>query len=727
MRPLIMAAALLPSVVTAHAQENSSEAMPASDPTWLDPITVSGELFERPIEDVTSSVTVRSGAELETRQIENFDQATRGVPNLGPPTTLGPPALRGLPSSGPGGDGGGGLATNINTGSLPRAPFIIDGIARVSSIADTSFRDLWDVESLEVYRGPQSTLRGRNAIAGAFVIETRDPTFQPEAAARARIEFDDFGGPVYRTSAVVSGGVVPDVMALRLAVDRDDGNIPLTLTGPRQSLNPDAGLTTDDQLDSETTRLRAKALILPPQIDALTINLLLDGHFGTVAGNRFTVADEPISGQPIEDRAYPFGTNGGQRVYDTSALTAAVDADYAIGNGLVVRSITSFAQDRVDTNDRQSDIIFFDVNERLFNQDVLLEIGDSTSQISGVLGVSFNLRWQDVDVDNIALPFADQTFTRSEEDSSSQALFGDLRYGIRENIDLLFGARLNRYRAEREQESFPASPGGPLPPPGAVTNELTEIRFLPKLGIAWSFAEGQSLAVTARRGYNPGGASVVLSTGEPYEFESESVWTFEATYRGTFWDDRLSLSTTPFFNLFEDPQLFLQDNVGGLASLQIINADAGLSYGAEIEGSLRISDRLTLDSGIGFLQTEITDAPNGSPELDGNEFGADPAVTLGVGITWEPLDDLILTARGSYVDEFASDVTNIPEERAGDFFLLDLGAGYTFGAVTGRVFVNNVTNEVAVTRRLPDSAGGPGVFNDLLPPRTFGIELSARF
>ena len=205
------------------------------------------------------------------------------------------------------------------------------------------------------------------------------------------------------------------------------------------------------------------------------------------------------------------------------------------------------------------------------------------------------------------------------------------------------------------------------------------------------------------------------------------MWTFEATYRGTFWDDRLSLSATPFFNLFEDPQLFLQDGVGGLASLQIINADAGISYGAEIEGSLQVFDRWTLDAGIGVPQTEITDAPSGSPQLDGNGFGADPAVTLGLGTTWEPLDDLILTARGSYVDEFASDVTNMPEERAGDFFLLDLGTGYTLGAVTGRVFVNNVTDEVAVTRRLPDSAGGPGVFNDILPPRTFGIELSARF
>ena len=78
MRPLIMAAALPPSAVTAHAQETSSETIPASNPTWLEPITVTGELFERPIEDVTSSVTVRSGTELETRQIVKW------TPDLGP-------------------------------------------------------------------------------------------------------------------------------------------------------------------------------------------------------------------------------------------------------------------------------------------------------------------------------------------------------------------------------------------------------------------------------------------------------------------------------------------------------------------------------------------------------------------------------------------------------------------------------------------------------------------
>ena len=727
---VVLSAFLLCSPVLAQevAREGAAgEAEPSDGTLRLAPIIVGGELLQTPLGEVTSSVSVFTADDLEERGIDTFDRATRGVPNLGPPTTLGPPAIRGLSSSGPGGDGGGGLATNINTGSLPRAPFVIDGVARIPSFGDTSFRDLWDVESLEIFRGPQTTLRGRNAIAGAFVIETKDPTFEPEAAVRFATELDAFHGPAFRSSAAVSGPVVEEAVAVRIAVDREDGKIPIDLVGPRTSLNPDAKLTEDDQLDSEVTRLRAKALILPPALENLTANLLFDGQIGTVPGNRFTVGDRPLSGEPVRNRAYPFGRGGGQRVYDTHAWTTALDTDFEFRNGMVVRSITSFTQDRLDTNDRQSDSLFFDIDERQFNQDLLLKLGGEDTWLGGVAGLSFNRRWQDVEVENVALPLADQTFTASDEDSWSQAAFADLRVGIAEDLDLLLGARLNRYHAERKQESFTGSPGGPLPPPGTLSNDLTEVRFLPKIGLSWGFAPSQAVAVTARQGYNPGGASVVLSTGAPYEFDSESVWTFEGTYRGAFFDDRLSLGVTTFFNRFEDPQLYLQQGGGGLASLRIVNAERGQSYGAEIEALFHATDSLSFNAGLGLLETEITRAAASNPEFEGNDFGADPDATVSVGANWEPVKNLNLNAQASYVAEYFSDVTNESSERAGDYFLLDVGSSYTIGAVTGRLFVKNLTDEIAVTRKLSDCAGTSAICHDLLSPRTFGFELSARF
>ena len=700
---------------------------PLTEPVRLAPITVGGELLDKPLGEVTSSVSIYTADDMERRGIETFDQATRGVPNLGPPTTLGPPAIRGLSSSGPGGDGGGGLSTNINTGSLPRAPFIIDGVARIPSFADSGFRDLWDVESLEIFRGPQTTLRGRNAIAGAFVIETKDPTFEPEAALRFVTEIDDFYGPAFRSSAAVSGPVIEDTVAVRIAIDREDGRIPIDLVGPQTSLNPDAKLTDKAQLDTEVTRLRAKALILSPAFENVTANLLFDGQIGTVPGNRFTIGDQPISGESIGNRAYPFGSNGGQRVYDSYAWTTALDTDFELQDGMILRSITSFTQERLDTNDRQSDTIFFDIDERQFNQDLLLELGQEDTWLGGIVGLSFNHRWQDVDVENVALPLTDQTFTTSDEESSSQAAFTDLRIGIAEDLDLLLGARLNRYHSERDQESFTGSPGGPLPPPGAQSNDLTEVRFLPKVGLSWDFADFQTVAVTARQGYNPGGASVVLSTGAPYEFDSESVWTFEGTYRGSFLGERLSVGVTTFFNRFKDPQLYLQEGGGGLASLRIVNAERGQSYGAEIEAVFQATDRLSFNAGLGLLQTEITKAPDSNPEFEGNDFGTDPDATISFGVNWEPIESLNLDARASYVSAYFSDVTNESNERAGDYFLLDVGSSYSIGPVTGRLFVRNLTDEVAVTRKLSDNAGGSGVFHDLLPPRTFGFELSARF
>ena len=696
----------------------------AADRLVLAPVMVSGERFVRGLEETTSSVALRMADDLGAFAIQDFDQAVQGLPNLSPPTSLGPPAIRGIPSAGPGGDGTGGYATNVNTGSLPRAPFIVDGVARISSLANENFLDMWDVEQIEVFRGPQSTVRGRNAIAGAYVVETKDPSFTPEGAARVGIELDDFHGPLWRFSGAVSGPVLEDQIAARIAIDHESGQVPLGLTGPKTSLNPQAELTEEAQLSTEVSRLRAKARIEPAALDKLSVDLLFDGAQGTVAGNRFTVADEPISGEATKDRAYPFGRNGGQRVYDTNGYVMAAEAEYALTPAAVLRSITSYTRDMVETNERQSDYLFFDIDERQATQDLVLELS-GVGALDGLFGASFNWRWQDVDVNNILLPFADNTFVASEDASDSQALFTDLTYAVSQKVDLLAGARLNRYHAHRQQTSFPGSPGGPLPS-ASVDNDLTEIRFLPKLGVRYKIVPGQSVAVTARQGYNPGGASVVLSSGTPYEFDSETVWTFEGTYRGSFLDGRLSAGATAFYNRYTDPQLYLQDGPGGNAALRIVNAGKGISYGAEFEAAFAATRAIDLNAGLGLLATEVTEAPSLDPALDGNDFGQDPPVTLSLGGVWRPLHGLRLSADGTYIASYSSDVTNLDAEEAGDYVLLDLAASYTFRQVTGTFYVKNVTDRAAVTRRLANAAGA-GYYSDLLPPRTFGFQLEAAF
>lgn len=693
----------------------------------LPPVIVQGELYTRPLGETAASVRVFDDRELEINRISEFDDVVRGVPNVSPPTTLGPPAIRGLSSSGPSGDGSGGLATNLNTGTLPRAPFIVDGVARITSISDADYRDLWDTESVEIFRGPQTTLRGRNALAGAFVINTKDPTFTPERKVRTGIEVDDFHGIATRNSFVLSGTLFEDVAAGRISFDRRAGKAPMRLVGPRASINPSAELTDDAQLDNELTRIRGKLLLLPPGLDDATVKVTVDAQTGTVAGNRFTVGDQLISGRSVSDRAYPFGRNGGQRVYDTETWTASIDATYDLTDTLSLRSITSATSALTKTNDRQSDFVFFNINEKQYNQDLILEIGDGMSSVDGVVGLSFNQRQQDVDIDNLALPLADNTFTTSKDVSQSQAVFTDLTIGLFDSVDLLAGVRVNRYSSERTQRTFPGSPGfGPFPSPGIVTQDLTETEVLPKIGLGWSITDNHSLMATARKGYNPGGASAVLATGLAYTFDSESVWTYEATYRGVLADGRVTVDATAFFNDFKDPQLFLQTGPGGLAALQIVNGGEGQSYGAEISATARVTEALNVRAGVGLLETEVTKAPTALPAIEGNDFGGDPGTTVSLGADWQPLDGLTLAAKGTYVGEYFSDAINRTTEEAGDYALLDVTASYEHGPVIGRLFVKNATDEEAVTRKLTNSAG-PGFFNDLLPPRTVGAELMLSF
>ena len=682
---LLLAALLSSTALPAAAQEA---------PTVLDPVTVIGERREQSLQRALSSVSVTSEEEIVRRPNTDVFSVLQGVPNLTAPTAVGAPAIRGMETS-----GAGGLPSGVTQGTLPRAPLIVDEIARPAALANTSFTSLWDVEQVEVLRGPQSTLRGRNAIAGAFVVKTKDPAFETEAAARAGLSFDEFGGPNYTAAGMVSGGVVKDRLALRLTTEHEGGHAPMTIT------NVPAGVDGDKQTRFDQTRIRAKALLTPGgAAEDLQVMAIGEVQTGTVPANRHTVVGPPINRREFQDRTYPYGTSGGQRVFDTLAWTTAIDATYWLGENSRLRSITSYVRDHYESANRQSDPTIFHVTEQLFNQDLLYEFGSETSGTSGLIGLNASERWQDIDV---------RRLTTASGRSSSQALFADLRHRLGERVQVVAGARLNRNVDDRDQLSLVRA--------ASTSYDKTEITFLPKLGVSYDLDPNQTVGATARRGYNPGGGSVNFFTGQPYTFDSERVWTFETAYRSQWLDGRATLNVTAFYNLHDDPQLYIQRAAGNLTSLEVVNAPEGRSYGLEVEASARVAPSLMLTAGVGLLRTEVTEAPTGNPAIDGNRFGRDPSFTGSVGAVWTPLPGLSMDGRVSYVSGYYSDVNNLSAERVGDYVLVDAGVSYTYGSLTTRLYVNNLTDELAYTRRISNN------YADLTPPRTVGVEATVRF
>lgn len=193
---------------SALARENP----PAEDePAALEALVVTGEKRERSLKDTASSVSLTSARDIDRKQTGNASVAEviNGSPNVVYTDSVGAPIIRGQDTQGPNN------GQNVFWGgTVPRATINLDGHYLNYNEMFFGATSVWDVDSIEVFRGPQTTSQGANAIAGAIIVNTKDPTFSPEAAYQAEI-----GSYHSRRSSIAVSGPLAQDFAGRLAVD----------------------------------------------------------------------------------------------------------------------------------------------------------------------------------------------------------------------------------------------------------------------------------------------------------------------------------------------------------------------------------------------------------------------------------------------------------------------------------------------------------------------------
>ncbi len=247
-----------PGVLYAQAQAEPAPAEQAQEPAQagepvqeLEEVVTFGERRHRSVSDEASSVSL-----LTSEDIQNLagPDEIRTILKLTPNVQVENgsdrgPTFRGYDSTG--------VFLSIDalsSGARPRATAIEDG--RAMSFSEYIFGplSLWDVDTVEVFQGPQTTTRGPNTIAGAVVVKTKDPTYDYKAAVRG------LGGnyDTYQGSAMVSGPIIADQLAVRATVDYQDTDTFMKLTNKP---NVGADLEEDGHL-----QVRTKLLFEPKAI-----------------------------------------------------------------------------------------------------------------------------------------------------------------------------------------------------------------------------------------------------------------------------------------------------------------------------------------------------------------------------------------------------------------------------------------------------------------------------
>ncbi|WP_306114840.1 MULTISPECIES: TonB-dependent receptor [unclassified Roseovarius] len=692
-RSLTLVAMLLGSTSIGMAQEGQDG--------FLGTIVL-GERTERALSETYVGASVLDGDDLkETTVGEHINETLTATPNLFVEGKSEVPSLRGIQGGGPGGTVSAGL-----TGALPRLSFVIDGVTRPVVLPNSSGSSLWDVQQIEVLRGPQSLLRGRSAYAGAIIVTTNIPTFEPEAALQFGFEHDDFHGINAVANGMVSGTLSENI-AGRLTFEFANGSDPRRATDVRDHWI----------VDYDNIRVRGKLLgEFETGAGGLTLNLLAEHQSGQTPQTRNTVQTSTLTGRPLDQRLLVNAASGPlgipARTFDTYTNVLSFDAALDMGHG-TLRSITSYVDDGYKSIPEQVYPFPFDVTETTYTQEFLYEFGPDervkSGELSGLLGFSYEHREQQTDISGL-FQFV------SDIETKSTAGFVDLRYGITDQLTVFGGLRAQKFEDSRRQTSTFG------PTTGTQIFDDTERILLPALGLAYYFDENKVLSGSVRTGFNPGGSSVNIFTGQPFTYDSESVVTTEVTYRQEAADGRYEFGITGFYNEFDDPQLYAELVPGNRASLQVINQEEGRSYGLELDGSIQATDRLRLSGSLGLLETEITKPQTGNPGLNGNSFGQDPSLTLSIGADYAFNSVWSMDTRATYRGESYNDFNNIAADKVGDYWIVDVGVTARKGNTEFRGYVKNLFDETGVTRFVAGRT-----FADVTDPMTIGLTMTTRW
>ena len=725
-------------------------------PLITDTIIVRGTKRDLTLQDTQTSVAVLTEEQLDERVIFELEDILLRTPNV---STNSPDlfnfSIRGI--------GSGGVRGNANFGRTSNV--YIDG-APITARGSLGALNLWDVGQVEVLRGPQSTIQGRNALAGALVVQTSDPEYEFGARVRGLIAEDN----TYQASAMITGPIVSDQIAFRLAADyrEQDFNVLNANTGARGG-------------DNEATTIRAKLLVEPEALSGLRLELGLQyTDLFSTGGNRLFVI--PPEGSPeaegfdLFDRIDRRQDDGAT---DHESVRYFADIQYQFApQWRLVTLLTYDDTDEVSQNlgEEDPDVIRMDEVFAIDSR-IQFDYGNVRGWFGGYyyddsVNTSFNLR---TDLNFLGVPTDPpgaiiSTVSDQAIKTENYAIYGDVTFDLTDSLIFNLGARYDWESITDTGIVGTASvnfdpcivflPGSPEPltclalgQPGDPETSASDYEaFLPRGSLVYRFDEDRSVAFSIARGYRAGGFNAIgLNPGSDFlpEFEPEFLTNYELAVRSQWFDRRLTANANIFYARYDDIQI-LRPTFLELTS-EVINAAESEMYGAEFSLDYQVTEHFNVFADLGVLETEFIDFPfavdgadtrnplpgdPGFANLAGNEFAQAPGVSGALGATYDN-GNLFGSIIVNYSDDSFSDFTNLDANRTNSYVLTNARLGYRYGKARLSLFADNIFEEEFISRigneEVSISGGQVSVirppFNQgfISPPRTIGLELDVEF
>lgn len=672
---------------TSAAEDHNSEVS-----CTLPAVVVTVDKRETEVQKTPMSLTVFDSQKLNDRGVNEIDDVLYRIPNLSVNRGMGGltyMSFRGAP-------------TAIPTETNPLVIYI-DGVP-----ADTFMNldaPLMDIERVEVLRGPQSVMYGKNTFGGVINIISKKPDNNPKGKVFTRAE--SYEG--YGLGGTVSGPVIEDMLYFSLSALHEQSEGYMDAEG-RDRSNTDK-------------KERVKGVFRYTPSEVLDLALHCD----------YTESRErPAYVKGNDATLDSFSNDDDFSDSDTLnlALTATMDWD-----SMVFDSVTTYRNEAIDFQSYLHPVMpIANTSGRNIERDEVTQefrlSSPAQSDLKWLLGLYGS--YSDLDVKNIyadympmgALkPALNQPFKQTTKEF---APFGQIEVPLTDSIHAIAGLRwYNAYKSATisyepnadMQAAFGASPMSTSP-----DDDWSEL--LPRFALTWQINPSDMVYAGVSRSTVPGGFNYAASKPTSLTYDSQTAWNYEVGAKTGWFDNSLLANVSLFYTSFEDFQIMEYNPA--LTAYEARNAGEASSYGAELDVNWRIAEGLDFDLGAGYTCSQyddysVLDMSTGKEvSYEDNRIPYTPEFSGTVGLQYRHATGLFGRVEGVFADKLYWDDANKYSRDAITVF--NARIGYETEDFDIYLYGKNIFDE-----RYLQSFAGTTAVGVMAPPQSVGVELSYRF
>ena len=593
--------ALLIAPSAAQSQVDDQSLRRSSSNILMEEVTVTARKREESIQDVPLSITALNADQLEVLKIRDLTNLAVTMPNV---------ALDDIGTSrGVANFSIRGLGINSSIPSIdPTVGVFVDGV--YLGLNNGIIFDTFDLDSIEVLRGPQGTLFGRNVTGGAVLLNTANPSDEFEAKVRVALDGGSRNGLNNRYIQAVAGGPLNDEFAAKVSVH----------------FNDDRGWF-ENSFDGDEFGLIEQIMVRPLLVysPSDSLEVITRFEYSKTSGDG-PAAQSHTSGSGIDGAIVNFDRDSfdfsiderGFQKSEAKFLTSEINWNVDFGQGTVTNIFgwRDYSQSNNADIDAQP-AHFFHAPAWLDAEQYSNELrytgtfNDRTTVTAGLFYFTNDLSYHER---RLLLGGALTQDGGGDYEVTTKAVFASVDHAVTDRLTLTIGARFTDEEKDVQIASLIANVNSPClvtegTCPFDFTDDASWDSTSPKIGAAYQLDDDSNVYGHWTKGYRSGGYNLRNTSGDlvnngPGPFNQETVETFELGYK-TQLGDRGWINAAIFNSKIEDMQreVNLADPVSVVVQIIKNTADATIN-GAEIDGGYSLTDSVFLSASIGWIDDE---------------------------------------------------------------------------------------------------------------------------